>query len=291
MKAWAGNRALVPIGTEERFANVAGHRMRYLVGGSGPALLFVHGLMGYSFSFSEILPNLVRDFTVYAPDMLNLGFSDRADIAADLRATAERMIAFMDAVGLEKAIVIGSSQGGTIALQMGVIAPERLDRLVLVSPAHPWSERSRWQIRLFATPLGAVLARVMPLAPALWMAFGLRRLYNPSSRILPGTVSGYSAPMGDGRTLAFLLRVARCWNADFERLERSIVNMDLPVHLIWGACDRIVPLSTAKNLGKHLRNATIDVMSDCGHLPYEERPEEFVQVLRQLLQREGQGYA
>jgi pimeloyl-ACP methyl ester carboxylesterase len=181
-------RRLVPVGTEERFAEVAGHRMRYLVGGSGPALLFVHGLMGYSFSWSEILTDLVHDFRVYAPDMLNLGFSDRADVQGDLGGTAARMLAFMDAVGLQNAIAIGSSQGGAIAMQMGVIAPERFDRLVLVSPAHPWSESARWQIRLFATPMGAMIARMMPIAPTLWMALGVRRLYSPSSRILPGTI-------------------------------------------------------------------------------------------------------
>jgi pimeloyl-ACP methyl ester carboxylesterase len=287
MKARVGKRAFVPAGTEEHFTEVAGHRMRYLVGGSGPALLFVHGLMGYSFSWSEILPDLVQDFRVYAPDMLNLGFSDRADVAGDLCGIAERMIAFMDAVELQNPIVIGSSQGGTVALQMALLAPERIERLVLVSPAHPWSEGARWQIRLFGTPFGAVIARMMPIAPSLWMALGVRRLYGPSSHILPGTVSGYSAPMRDPRTLAFLLRVARSWKRDFEDLERSIANIQVPVHLIWGDCDRVVPLSTAKALGQHLQNKTIDVMSDCGHLPYEERPEEFVQVLRQLLGREG----
>jgi pimeloyl-ACP methyl ester carboxylesterase len=286
MKAQAGKRALVPGGTEERFASVAGHRMRYLTGGSGPTLLFVHGLMGYSFSFSEILPDLVRDFRVYAPDMLNLGFSDRADVSPGLESIAGRMIEFMNAVGVEKATVIGSSHGGTVALQMGLTAPERIEQLVAVSPAHPWSERARWQIRLFSTPLGAVLASLMPIAPTLWMALGVRRLYGPSSRILPGTVSGYSAPMGDRRTLAFLLRVARTWDHDFERLERTVMNIELPVRLIWGSRDRIVPLSTAKDLKQHLKSATIDVMEECGHLPYEERPQEFLQVMREVLEQE-----
>ena len=282
----AGKRRLVPIGAEERFTNVAGHRMRYLVGGSGPPLVFIHGLMGYSFSWSEILPNLVQDFSVYAPDMLNLGFSDRADLPPDLEAVSRRMLEFMGAVGLTKAVVVGSSHGGAVALQMALSAPERVERLVLVSPAHPWSEKARWQIRVFSTRLGAVLTKIMPLAPSLWMAIGLRRLYAESSRMMPGTVSGYSAPVGDPRTLSFLRGVAKSWNHDFEQLERSIVNIDVPVHLIWGACDRLVPFSSVEALKQNLRVASVDVMANCGHLPYEESPDEFVQLLRELLRRE-----
>jgi pimeloyl-ACP methyl ester carboxylesterase len=83
-----------------------------------------------------------------------------------------------------------------------------------------------------------------------------------------------------------LLRVARSWKRDFEHLERSLLNIELPVHLIWGERDRLVPVSTADTLRQNLQRTTLDVMSGCGHLPYEERPHEFVQLIRQRLTQE-----
>src|SRR5437899_6331660 len=106
-------RLLVPPGIEERWATVDGHRVRYLFGGSGPPLLLIHGLMGFSFSWSENLPALAKHFTVYAPDLLNVGYSDRCDLDPGLQATATQVLHFMNAVGLSAADLTGTSYGGT----------------------------------------------------------------------------------------------------------------------------------------------------------------------------------
>lgn len=273
-------RSPVPPGIEEKFVSVDGHRIRYLTAGSGPNLLLVHGLMGYSFSWTEILPELAKRFRIFAPDLLNLGFSARAEADPALPAIAERMFKFLDAVGVARADVMGSSHGGTIALQMAARERGRVDRLVLVAPSHPWSESGRWQIRLFATPLGPPLAALMSYAPRVWMAVGLFRLYARHQRMPRGTISGYARPMHDRRTLAYLLQIARRWEQDFAGLRAGLARAtDVPTLLIWGDRDPIVPLRTADDLQKHLRCAELQVIPDCGHLPYEERPEEFLSAV------------
>src|SRR5262249_20819215 len=156
--------------------SIDGHRMRYLTGGRGSQLLLIHGLMGYSMSWSEVASELASSFQVFAPDMLNLGFSDRADIDPSLNAMADRMWRFADAVGIRRATVLGTSQGGAIAMKMAAQARQRVESLILVSPAHPWSEKERWQVRLFSTSIGALLAWAMTIAPQLWMTIGLYRL-------------------------------------------------------------------------------------------------------------------
>src|SRR5437763_6699381 len=93
-------RRLVPTGIEERFAQVQGHRMRYLTAGFGPPLLFIHGLMGFSFSWSENLAVLAQHFTVFAPDLLNTGYSERVELQGDLKQTATLMSEFMVSVGI-----------------------------------------------------------------------------------------------------------------------------------------------------------------------------------------------
>src|SRR5438445_4750330 len=120
------DRRLVPLGFEERWATVDGHRMRYLFGGSGPPLLLIHGLMGFSFSWSENLAVLAKHFTVFAPDLLNTGYSERVELSGDLRSSAGEVLDFMDAVGIVQANVMGSSYGGTIAMALAAIAPERI---------------------------------------------------------------------------------------------------------------------------------------------------------------------
>jgi pimeloyl-ACP methyl ester carboxylesterase len=277
-------RQLVPEGIEERTVDVGGHSMRYLIGGSGPPLLFVHGLMGFSFSWSEVLPELSKRYQTYAPDMLNLGFSERAEVDPSLKAAADRMLSFMDAVGIGSCAMVASSQGGAIAMKMCVLAPERFTRVVLVSPAHPFSERSRWQIRLFSSWLGLPLAIAMSVAPRLWMTLGLFRLYGKYSAMKDGTIPGYSKPMGDPRSLRYLLRVARRWNEDFGELEREVGRMrNVPVLLVWGEKDAVVPLASVAELQKHLAHSQLKVIKEAGHLPYEEAPEEFAAKVSEFL--------
>lgn len=274
-----GTRSLIPEGLVEHSVTIDGHRMRYLHGGSGPPLLLIHGLMGYSFSWREVAPVLARTYEVYAPDMLNLGFSARAGLDPSLDAMADRMWRFADSVGIKDVELLASSHGGAIAMKMAITAPKRVEAMVLVSPAHPWSERARWQIRLFATPLGAPLAWVMSLAPRAWMAVGLHRLYGDPARMRPGTIPGYSRPI-DHKMLAYLLRVARRWNHDFDTLKREISRIaDVPTLLIWGDRDPVVGVSTARELQQHLRCCTLEVVPGTGHLPYEEAPVDFLSAL------------
>lgn len=274
-----GTRALIPAGFVENFVSVDGHRVRYLTGGMGPPILLIHGLMGYSFSWSEVAPQLARSFSVYAPDMVNLGFSARADVDPSLDAMADRMWRFADFVGIKNVELLGSSHGGAIAMKMAILDPSRVTFLILVSPAHPWSERARWQIRLFSTPLGAPLAWAMSIAPRAWMAIGLHRLYGDPARMRPGTIPGYSRPI-DRKMLAYLLRLSRRWNHDFDTLRREISRIaDVPTILIWGDRDPVVGLDTARELQERFRHCTLEIVPGTGHLPYEEAPADFLSAL------------
>ena len=106
-----------PIPVEERWFVLDGHRMRYLCGGSGPPLLLLHGLLGYSFSWRFALPLLAEKATVYAVDMPGVGFSDRpSDASGSLRAQAERLLRFMDGVGIASCDLLGTSHGGAVAM-------------------------------------------------------------------------------------------------------------------------------------------------------------------------------
>src|ERR1700690_328581 len=100
-------------GTEECWMDFDGARMRYLRAGSGPPLILLHGLLGYSFSWRYAIPALAQQANVHAVDMLGMGFSDRPPgLDGTLRGCAERLLRFMDAVGLASCDLLGTSHGG-----------------------------------------------------------------------------------------------------------------------------------------------------------------------------------
>jgi 2-hydroxymuconate-semialdehyde hydrolase len=275
----AQRRKLIPEGIEERWALIDAHRMRYLTGGSGPPLLLIHGLMGFSFSWSECLPELARHFTVFAPDLFNLGYSDRCDTGTSLREIGRDVFAFMDTAGLERAAVIGTSHGGGVALQMAMDHPERVSKLMLVDAANPFSERWRWQIALFSRPIGRYLAPLVAFTPRWFYAYGiLLRMYADRRKAPHGTVEGYwRAVRWDLKTHRHLARVVMSWTEDFRTLQanlRSIAER-VPTILLWGDKDVLVPIATAHELQHAMGGVPLIEFPGVGHLPYEESPTEF----------------
>src|SRR5271169_2677029 len=132
-------------GAEECWMDFDGPRMRYLRAGSGPPLILLHGLLGYSFSWRYTIHGLAPFATVYAPDLLGAGFSDRPrGIDHSMRATALRVLRFVENLGLASFDLVGTSRGGAVAMAVaadcvkGERATPRLQRLVLVCPVNPY---------------------------------------------------------------------------------------------------------------------------------------------------------
>ena len=103
-------------GVEECWMDFDGARMRYLRAGSGPAIILLHGLMGYSFSWRYVMPALAPLRTCYAPDMLGAGFSDRPEVDHSMRATGLRLLRFAEGLKLDSLDLLGTSRGGAVAM-------------------------------------------------------------------------------------------------------------------------------------------------------------------------------
>ncbi len=271
----------------ERWTEVDGHRMRYLSGGSGPALVLVHGLLGYSFSWRHALPAFSQKNTVYALDMLGAGFSDRPPgLNYCFRAHAERLLQFLDGVGVASCDLLGTSHGGAVAMMTAALAPERIRSLILVAPANPWSVHGRrWAPFLSSTPVSWL---ILKLIPGLEIAHDqmLRRLYGDRSRIRPGTLEGYSEPFRTPGAFRYWLDVMKTWNRDMTELEsamRPIAN--IPTLLLWGGKDRAVDPASAEELSRRFSDCKSEIFEGVGHLPYEEVPSEFNSTVVKFLSR------
>jgi pimeloyl-ACP methyl ester carboxylesterase len=259
--------------------------MRYLKCGSGPALLMLHGLLGYAFSWRYAMPALGQDRAVHAVDMLGVGFSDRpAGLDCCFRASAERLLRFLDAVAVDSCDLLGTSHGGAVAMMAASLAPERVRRLILVAPANPWSHFGKGMAAFLSSrAIAPVFERV---APHLGFTHGyfLRRLYGDRRRIRPGTLEGYSAPFSMPRAFRYGVNILRTWEQDLEELEARLPAIaHIPTLLVWGSRDCAVDPASAEPLLRQFHHCQLEMLDGVGHLPYEEVPEEFNRVVTNFL--------
>jgi pimeloyl-ACP methyl ester carboxylesterase len=275
---------------EDHWITLDGARMRFLRAGSGPDLLLVHGLLGYSFSWRYSLPYLARQSTVYAVDMLGVGFSDHpAGLDARLRANAERLLEFLDAANVECCDLLGTSHGGAVAMMAAALAPARIRRLLLVAPVNPWSSRGASMAAFLSHPaIASVFLRVAPQLQPLHGYF-LRRLYGDAGRMRPGTLDGYSAPFAVPGAFEHGLRILRTWSQDLELLKSALPRIThIPTLLLWGTADSAVDPASAGPLSQQFKDCRVAMFEGVGHLPYEEVPDEFNQAVAEFLARDAQ---
>ena len=277
-------------GIHEHWAEVEGHRMRFLHGGTGPPLLLVHGLLGYSFSWRFNLPVLAKRFTVFAPDLLGAGFSERVlGMDCSMAAIAGRLLQFLQGQGIESFDLLGTSHGGAIAMMLTALAtqnnPSAVRRLILVDPAHPWSRPRPILIKLLGQRAGAALFRASLPVIRLTHEHYLRRMYGDPRRISPGTAEGYKAGLANRNAYEYPLSIVRCWQEDMRKLEAGLPRIaGIPTLLMWGSRDRVISPRTAAQLRRQFRNCRLLILEGVGHLPYEETPEEFNRVVLEFLE-------
>jgi pimeloyl-ACP methyl ester carboxylesterase len=265
--------------TEQDWATPSGHRMHYRKGGTGPPLLLIHGLVAYSFSWRFNLPALARQFTCYAVDLLGMGDSERpVGIDVSPRALAAGLVAFMQAQGCEPWSVIGSSHGGGVAMWVARLAREAgipLRRLVLVAPINPWSSHGRRLAPFAAHPWTAAVVRASRFAYVPVRRATFRRMYGDPSRVTEETLAGYARPLRTKGTVAHCLALLKDWIHNVDELEEVMRAIEVPTLLVWGTKDRLVYLSSASRIVETMPHARLVTIEGTGHLPYEERPEEF----------------
>lgn len=267
--------------------------MRYLQAGQGPPVVLIHGLLAYSFSWRFNWQALATNHTVYAVDLLGIGFSDRPPPGAvplDLFRTADRMTHWMEALGIRNATVAGTSHGGGVSIAMAAADQQRhrglISRLVLVGAVNPWSTVGRRRVRLFRTRIGAALLKLTAPWLGLSRSAALGRMYGDSHQVTRETLAGYREPLRLPRSIDYGLEIIKTWTDDISRLQTSVEQIaELPVLLVWGDRDRLVPVSSARELQRRLRRAELAIMEGIGHLPYEESPDQFNRILLQFLNR------
>jgi pimeloyl-ACP methyl ester carboxylesterase len=271
---------------EELHLPLAGGRMRYLKCGSGPSVILVHGLLGYAFSWRFTMPALAPYATVYAIDNLGAGLSPAADsLDYTVRATAERLLQFADAMGLTDFDLLGTSHGGAVAMMAAAICADskkterpapRINRLILVAPVNPWSPHGKRLAPFLVSPVGSIIFRNTIERYRVLDYLWLRRLFGDGGKIPPDSLEGYRIPVRQNRGFEHAEQILKTWTADLADLESILPKIrDYRTLLVWGTRDRAVHFSSAERLRQNFRDARLVAFKGVGHLPYEECPAEF----------------
>jgi len=280
-------------GVEECWMDFDGARMRYLRAGSGPPLILLHGLMGYSFSWRYAMPALAPYATVYAPDLLGAGFSDRPrGIDHSMRGTALRVLQFAENLRLGSFDLLGTSRGGAVAMAAAAESvadrgKPQVRRLVLVCPVNPYSPHGKRLAPLCGTRWGGAIFRlVMGRMPSLYPRVH-GRLFADKSKIPPGSLEGYGAPLAKPGLFEHALSIGSTWTADLQELEALLPKLvSIPTLLMWGSRDPAVYVSSMEPLARHFANVQTVVFPGVGHLPYEECVEDFNRELIKFLSKD-----
>ena len=272
---------------EER-ADVAGQAGRYLTSGEGPPLVLLHALGNNALDWSWVLPALSQNHRVYAPDLPGIGGDGRSLKDPSPAFFASFAAAFLDALGVERAAIVGNSYGGLVALRLALSDPARVSALGLVSSAGLGRAVSpalsaltipgygEAAITLCKTPFGAkqrAWARSMllfarpGLAPAGWLAEQRRLAQVPGFlEATLGALRAQTGPVGQREVLLEDLRT-----------------LTMPTLVVWGAQDGVFPGRQAREATARLEKGSLAVVPDCGHLPQVEHPDRFAGTLGRFL--------
>jgi pimeloyl-ACP methyl ester carboxylesterase len=280
-------------GVEDCTAVINRLRWRYLHAGSGPALLLVHGFMGYSFSWRFVISELARHFSVYAVDLPGCGFSERsASLPASLDSDAEHLLSFMDHLGIEQCDVVGTSRGGGVTIALAGLMAERgvlhrVRRMVLAEPVNPWSRYGILRVRVLSTRIGSVYVVHLAKRLRFILVSYFKGLYGDVANIPPDSLGGYDAGMAPSGSYEHVWQMIRAWMAGLKRIEAVLpVVESVPVLLLWGTRDTAVDPESAEQLHRRWKNSAVVMMDGIGHMPYEERPQEFTRIVLDFLLRD-----
>ena len=260
----------------------------YAQAGSGPVLLLIHGMAGSFENWREVIEPLGHQHKVIAPDLPGHGNSDSWGGDYSLGALAAGLRDLLVALGHERATLVGHSLGGGIAMQFAYQFPEMTERLVLVSSGGLGPEVSPL-LRAAALP-GADLFIAATAAPgraaSSWIEQRLNALGLKPNAGATEIARGYGSLSDSRRRSAFLSTIKAVVGVQGQTVQAAdklYLAESMPVLIIWGERDRMIPASHGRRAHALIANSRIEIFDSVGHMPQLEAPAEFVDAVERFL--------
>jgi pimeloyl-ACP methyl ester carboxylesterase len=252
------------------------------VEGSGPAVVLLHGQPGTAADWAPVARLLRSSHTVVVPD--RLGYGRTGGPAGGFKANADAVLRLLDGLAVERAVVVGHSWGGGVALALVEDRPDRVAGAVLLATVVPDEPIGRLD-RLLAVPAvgSAVTAVALGLAGR---ALTLPRVRQAVERMLRGTTEDGLLAVAEswrqGESWRSFVVEQRALVEELGRLGPGLAGIALPVIIMTGSADRIVPPSAGGRLAAAIPGAELIRLEGAGHLLTHERPEEVAAAVARL---------
>ncbi|KHO24761.1 alpha/beta fold hydrolase [Mycolicibacterium setense] len=256
---------------QSQYADTPVARFHYTKTGNGPAVVLVPGGGQWIYSYRNTIPALSRQFTVYAVELPGQGYTTvkQNDFRYDLQAMSSALAAFLDAVGLRQASLVGHSWGGATSLYFAERQPERVNKLVLM--ASPGLDvPSSWDWRPLEFPVvGELVGKLMTKGNS---EATQRKSFARPGRVTPELVEENWAPLSRPENRAALWLQQRRF--DYALTEQRLGDVRSPTLVIWGDEDQFDKPWQATELARRIPGAAARVLPGCGHSVHEDCPDE-----------------
>lgn len=262
-----------------RYRDTPYGEVAYFDEGEGAPLIFVHGLGGDFTHFEHVAPAFARHHRVLGVDLPGCGLSSCPPTRHTLELQADALRSLLGALDLRGATLVGHSAGGPVCALTALGARDRVERLVLLNSAGfaRWPVPLRWLARLSLRP--ALLSILLPLfaIPLLDLVFHGRNQY--TRKFLRDSID---------QPREMLVQMARLFHEILPDLMAASVagrarHLDVPVLVIWGQHDRLVPLRVVERAIAAMPRGRLEVVPGCGHMPHVECPDTTILLLREFL--------
>jgi len=283
---WDDVSGVVVHADRSRFVNVDGARVHYQEFGdpANPPMILIHGYTASVYVWKAAAPLLAdAGFHVIAIDLLGFGYSEKpAWFDYSIESQARMISRFMDRLGIGRAVIVGSSYGGAVALNLTLDYPERVEKLVL-SDAVCNDEPKNHPILRLASIRGIGEAITPFLVDS--KAFMRLRIHGTLAKanhhmITDERIESIRRPLYAADAHRSVLAASRAWHAD--RLEQDAHLINQPTLIIWGDEDTVIPIKHGYRLHEEILHSRFVILKNCGHVPQEEKSELFTELVSEF---------
>ncbi len=264
---------------KDMFVTVKGLRLRYHdTGGTGTPIVLCHGIGGALELWAPQLQTLGKSRRLIAWDAPNHGLSDLTGRTEDWESYAAWLLAFVDALGLDQVILVGNSMGGALSLRVAGLAPDRVKGVFLANAA----SLGREVFPVFRMMTLPILGELMSKPSAKGVDMALSAIVKDQACIDADLRAAMLRDQfKDGGAVAFVATLRACTTllgqraAIWQRSHMLLSTLDVPMVILHGRDDKVLPLKHSEMAAKLARRAKLIVLDDCGHTPQIEQPAAF----------------
>lgn len=252
-------------------------------------VVLLHGLGATGASMLPALPPLAKEHRVIVPDLPGFGETGKPLIAYHAEFFARWVVDLLDALGIERAVLIGNSMGGRISLEVGLKYPDRVGKLVLYCPAVAFRKLRQLVplVRLVRPELGALPLRI-PRSVVMRL---MQQIFSRPDRVpapwFDAAADEFFRVFATRRGRIALFSAARQVYLDHPWGElgfwERLAELQPPALFVWGDRDVLVPSGFSRHVEEALPRAKSVVLQDCGHVPQFELPEVLHSLVRNFL--------